>query len=305
MSKEQEGKGNHKDDCACTDDQSHYHETDQTNLFGSTGNLEVSKVYGNNWPDIMYHSPSMATNYNTNTIKSPVIQTTSTFSSSPKKQKVFNACIQANFTISVGTATAVTPIKQEQRSKSEVQKPNPVGTETAVTPIKQEESSKSEVQKPNLGHSTKYKSITDSEYDEAVKLHLQKYDFKKKRKHEETIDNFCCYCGNNYRLCHEVKYRNYCLKTVSINYGGLKGDVSREDIENLFRRAYNDVRRADIEMRFDYYIRNWMPIPECMRRSSLVKAYEAVEDDNLQQDIEKYDMEGKKNYCLAKDQRRA
>ena len=174
-----------------------------------------------------------------------------------------------------------------------------------MTPIKQEESRKSEVHKPNHGHSTNYKSITNSEYDEAVKLHLQKYDSKKKRKYEETIDNFCCYCGNNYRLCHEVKYRNYCLKTVSINYGGLQGDVSREDIENLFRRAYNDVRRADIEMRFDYYIRNWMPIPECMRRSSLVKAYEAVEDENLQQDIEKYDMEGKKNYCLAKDQRRA
>ena len=124
MSKEQEGKGNHKDDCACTDDQSHNHEKDQTNLFGSTGNLEVSKVYGNNWPDIMYHSPSMATNYNTNTIKAPVMEATSSFSSSPKKQEGFDAHLQANFTISVGTATAVTPIKHEVSSKSEVQKPN-------------------------------------------------------------------------------------------------------------------------------------------------------------------------------------
>ena len=115
----------------------------------------------------------------------------------------------------------------------------------------------------------------------------------------------CVHCGNIDGFCHEKKYSNYCLKAIYTYYSGLTDELDDEHIKSLYQRAYNDVRRADIEIRFGYFIGNWLDVPQCMVQGSMQWSLHIGESENYQKKIKKHIMKGKKKYCDAKNGRMA
>ena len=83
----------------------------------------------------------------------------------------------------------------------------------------------------------------------------------------------CKYCGGIGKYCQNKMYSKNCVKAC---YSYLHNSAHTvfsgfcpERMENIFVGAYNNVRRVDLEGRFNYYCPDWLEIPRCMRKGSL------------------------------------
>ena len=87
--------------------------------------------------------------------------------------------------------------------------------------------------------------------------------------------NFICRgCGNTASLCHEVKYRNFCLHAV-MDYFELVGmDFSTQHgITDAFTVAYTSAVKKDLLDRHQFYERNReVELPDCIERGALQDA---------------------------------
>ena len=118
-------------------------------------------------------------------------------------------------------------------------------------------------------------------------------------------DSFCPSCGNIYDYCHEKRYGKYCMKAVWKYVGDMRDIIPNETVENIFTKAYNDVRRADVELRHGYFISDWMKLPNCVKNKSLKDALTIGNNNRMENFLTVTDSRGKRSYCDAKNQRRA
>ena len=88
--------------------------------------------------------------------------------------------------------------------------------------------------------------------------------------------NFICRgCGNNRSMCHEVKYRNFCLHAV-LDYFELVGmDFSTQHgIKDAFTVAYTSAVKKDLLERHQFYERNReVELPDCIEEGALQDAF--------------------------------
>ena len=82
---------------------------------------------------------------------------------------------------------------------------------------------------------------------------------------------YCLHCGNIASMCHNNKYSSYCMKA---SYYYLHDQTHEWDegfsparMEMVFSKAYNEIRRADLELRFRYYENDLLTVPRCMHTS--------------------------------------
>ena len=83
------------------------------------------------------------------------------------------------------------------------------------------------------------------------------------------------------------------------------GSFSPDTVSEVFIRAYEEKRCVDMEDRFRYYDANWTALPECMKRNSYQDALNLANKPTLMSMIKACNDRGFKNYCVAKQQRRA
>ena len=84
----------------------------------------------------------------------------------------------------------------------------------------------------------------------------------------------CRGCGNTRFLCHEVKYRNFCLHAV-MDYFELVGmDFSTQHgIQNAFTVAYSSAVKKDMLEQHQFYERNReVELPDCIEQGALQDA---------------------------------
>ena len=85
----------------------------------------------------------------------------------------------------------------------------------------------------------------------------------------------CRGCGNTASLCHEVKYRNFCLHAV-MDYFELVGvDFSTQHgIKDAFTVAYTSAVKKDLLERHQFYERNReVELPDCIEEGALQDAF--------------------------------
>ena len=73
-----------------------------------------------------------------------------------------------------------------------------------------------------------------------------------------------------------------------------------EIMERVFKGAYNDTRRSDLQVRFGYYDPTNREIPQCMRESSLNEALNLAYDPSLVRFLEDHNGLGYSKYQRAK-----
>ena len=93
-------------------------------------------------------------------------------------------------------------------------------------------------------------------------------------------------------------HNNYMKRDGSINWDSF----CKETISSVYKKAYNDRRRIDLEIRFGYLTPNWMEIPECMRRNSYQEALTLEFNTGLVKRILKHNEMGYNEYLKAKGQ---
>ena len=120
---------------------------------------------------------------------------------------------------------------------------------------------------------------------------------------------YCALCGCKGKFCHENRYGRQCLKAVySFLHNSTKSQCFSEDwtgcckdsIVGVYKRAYNERRKADLQFRFGFENPNWMSVPECMKRKSLKQAITIMYDPILVLELKKENEEGYQKFCLAK-----
>ena len=126
--------------------------------------------------------------------------------------------------------------------------------------------------------------------------------------------NICTGCGCRSAYCHERLYRCYCLKAVyAYFHNGMTNchwakhfsGSSPSTVSSIYRYAYNDRRRGDLDYRFGFFNSNWVSLPECMEKGSFQEAMNMMNDKKLQNELKASNENGYKNYCEAKAANRA
>ena len=114
----------------------------------------------------------------------------------------------------------------------------------------------------------------------------------------------CKYCGGIGKYCQNKMYSKYCVKAcysyLHNSAHGVFSGFCPERMENIFVGAYNDVRRVDLEGRFNYYCPDWLEIPRCMRKGSLCVAIDMGFKPQLTNNIKDHNETGYARYMEAK-----
>ena len=121
--------------------------------------------------------------------------------------------------------------------------------------------------------------------------------------------SYCSGCGNHGNFCHDNRYRRYCIKAV---YGFLHNkmknchwahpwnDHSPLTASDVFKLAYNDIRRIDLELRYGYFNPNWMEVPDCMMKNSYQDAMSLPNNPKLVKMLKSSNENGYQTYYRAK-----
>ena len=126
--------------------------------------------------------------------------------------------------------------------------------------------------------------------------------------------NLCTGCGNRSAYCHERLYRFYCLKAVysyfhndmtNCHWASHFSGSSPSTVSGIYRYAYNDRCRGELDRCFGYFNLNWISIPECMEKGSFQEAMNLMNNKALQNQLKASNENGYKNYCEARDAKRA
>ena len=122
---------------------------------------------------------------------------------------------------------------------------------------------------------------------------------------------FCALCGNYGKFCHDKRYGRYCIKAVYAylhnttkveTFGEDWTAYSSESVIAVFKKAYNEKRKCDLEDRFGYYNPNWVELPTCLSRFSLQEATDIKYNPMLIKELKIKNEEGYQKFCNAKGQ---
>ena len=113
----------------------------------------------------------------------------------------------------------------------------------------------------------------------------------------------CLHCKSRKYMCHNVRYRKYCLQAAHIylhtnNHGWLAG-FSPARMESVFASAYNKIRKVDINQMFGYYHSGYIRVPKCMELHSMQEAVDLGFTPSLGTMLEEENAQGKEAYFRA------
>ena len=155
--------------------------------------------------------------------------------------------------------------------------------------------------KPRAKQKNSRSDQSDSSIDEQdpVPKKSRSYDYR------FMYSNICRGCQNTFEYCHERKYSKYCLKAVYSYINNVNEDVDCDEITGVFKRAYNDCRRCDVENRFGYYNPNWLDVPTCMRERSQQEAITMGNNTVMINKLKDNNEEGYRHYKEAVNDHRS
>ena len=114
----------------------------------------------------------------------------------------------------------------------------------------------------------------------------------------------CVHCGNKGYACHNYMYSGYCTKAcfhyLQHNTIGWEAGFDTGTMEKVFKTAYNEKRRVELEERHGYYSHVWVEVPKCMKLKSLRHAVLLGDNPQLCDDLAKHNKAGHNKYLEAK-----
>ena len=108
-------------------------------------------------------------------------------------------------------------------------------------------------------------------------------------------------------LCHEKRYSGYCYQAtysyLQNKEHGLFAGFSPARMESVFMSVYNEIRRADMWMRFGHYTPGWLRVPKCMELNSMKIAADLGFQPSLCEKLGKENEEGKSQFFQEREDR--
>ena len=71
-------------------------------------------------------------------------------------------------------------------------------------------------------------------------------------------------------------------------------------MESIFTTAYNEIRRADMHMRFGYYTPDTLKVPKCVELTSMQQAVDLGYNSQVWDKLDEENREGRKDFFMAK-----